>query len=554
MACHTTAFNLSHDPFSVPPVVVTVDRSVHRLQKLYFDIPALRDGSIGSFVVAAVAAGTATGLRVALDPIVAGVQFITFFPAVILTTLITGWRAGAASVILCALAAWFVILPPHNTFSEIPRRDFIALMLFLAIASLEVIFISAMKYAIASFRELNKTLEERVAQRGRELMEAQQQLLHAEKLQAIGQLTGGLAHDLNNMLAIVMGNLDLLKRRLITGRTDIADLVEHALEGGRKAAELTKRLLAYARKQPLSPEILDVNKLVSSVSELLRRTLGGLVSIECIRSGGLWNAHADPTQLENAIVNLALNARDAMPNGGSVIIETGNASFDDAYASKHLELKPGQYVMIAVSDTGTGMSPEVLSRAIEPFYTTKADGKGTGLGLSQVFGFIKQSGGHFSLYSEEGKGTTVRMYLPRHLGSARSLPTPETAALPRGGGKIVMVVEDDDQVRQMTCTALRELSYEVVECRTAREALAELGKSTIDLLLTDVVMPGMNGRQLHDEAKRSYPMLRVLFMTGYTRNAIVHDGMLDHDAKLIVKPFTVEELAVKVRAVIEAPL
>jgi signal transduction histidine kinase/ActR/RegA family two-component response regulator len=523
---------------------------MHRLQKLYIDLPSVPDGSPRSYGLAVLVVGVATMLRLVLDPVVAGVQFITFFPAVILTTFFTGWKAGSASVVLSALAAWLVVMPPHYSFDVPATRDTISLCLFVVVAAADVLFIGAMKYAIARYRELNDALEERVAERSRELVEAQKQLAHSEKLQAIGQLTGGIAHDFNNMLAIIVGNLDMLKRRMNAGRTDCAELVDHALEGSRRATELTRRLLAYARRQPLAPEVLDINRLAQSVSELLHRTLGGMVSVQCIRAGSLWNAYADSAQLENAIVNLAVNARDAMPAGGTVIIETANASLDEGYASQHTDLKPGQYVVIAVTDSGTGMDSATLQRAVEPFFTTKHDGKGTGLGLSQVFGFLKQSGGHLNIYSEKGKGTTVRMYLPRHYGIAPRVQSGKAPQSAGGTGASVLLVEDDDQVRRMASDALQELGYNVISCSSGKQALLELERNAIDLALTDVVMPEMNGRQFSEEALRLRPELKVIFMTGYTRNAIVHDGMLDPGVELLMKPFTVEELAAKVRSML----
>jgi signal transduction histidine kinase len=407
-----------------------------------------------------------------------------------------------------------------------------------------------MRSAIRRRNELNATLEARVEERTKALLESQQNLAHAEKMHALGQLTGGLAHDFNNMLAIILGNLEMVSRRRAQNNPDVDQLLSNAMKGTKRAAELTRRLLAYARKQPLSPAPTDVNKTCESVTELLRRTLEASISIECVRAGGLWQAFIDAAQLENALVNLALNARDAMPDGGALTIETANAYLDDDYAARHNDVRAGQYVLVSVTDTGTGMGPDVIAKAIEPFFTTKADGKGSGLGLSQVYGFIKQSGGHFAVYSEPGNGTTVRLYLPRSL-SVQEVEEPHGQRPSAAeGSEAVLVVEDDEQVRLICTTALKDLGYAVYESASGAEALQTLERHLdIRILLTDVVMPGMNGRQLADRAVERHPRLRVLFMTGYSRNALFHNSMLDTGVQLLVKPFTVEQLATKIRAV-----
>jgi len=385
---------------------------------------------------------------------------------------------------------------------------------------------------------------------------AEAQVRQFQKMQAIGQLTGGIAHDFNNMLAIVIGSLDLAKRRL---KTDIARAevgIDSALEGATRAAQLTARLLAFSRLQPLEPRVLDINKLVGGMSEMLRRTIGENLRVETVLAGGLWRTHADPAQLENAIVNLCVNARDAMPDGGKLTIETSNAHLDDAYAATHAEVQPGQYVMISVTDTGTGMPAEVIERAFEPFYTTKGVGRGTGLGLSQVHGFVKQSHGHVKIYSEAGVGTTIKIYLPRNTGE---LDTGDGQARPVGelphgkGDEIILVVEDDERVRHLSVDALRELGYTVVQASDAAQALTVLTlQPRVDLLFTDVVMPDLDGRRLADRARAERPGLKVLYTTGYTRNAIVHNGMLDADVAFLAKPFTIEQIALKVRQVLDA--
>jgi signal transduction histidine kinase/CheY-like chemotaxis protein len=402
--------------------------------------------------------------------------------------------------------------------------------------------------------EANRHLQAEAA--SREAAEAQ--VRQFQKTEAIGQLTGGIAHDFNNMLAIVIGSLDLAKRRLKTDLARAEACIDSAMEGADRAAQLTARLLAFSRQQPLAPTVLDVNKLVGGMSELLRRTIGENLRVETVLAGGLWRTRVDAAQLENAIVNLCVNARDAMPDGGKLTIETSNAHLDDTYAADHAEVDAGQYVMISVTDTGTGMPPEVIERAFDPFYTTKGAGRGTGLGLSQVHGFVKQSRGHVKIYSEPGIGTTIKIYVPRStsdLEQAESASRP-TGELPRGKtDEIVLVVEDDERVRHLSVDALRELGYTVVQASDAAQALTVLTmQPRVDLLFTDVVMPDLNGRRLADKAREARPDLKVLYTTGYTKNAIVHNGMLDADVAFIAKPFTIEQLALKVRSILdEAP-
>jgi signal transduction histidine kinase len=409
--------------------------------------------------------------------------------------------------------------------------------------------------AIDDLRRLSGSLEKMVSDRTHELVDemskreqAEQTLRQAQKMEAIGQLTGGIAHDFNNMLAVVLGNLDLAKRRLAKGVTTIDQYLSGAQEGGRRAAALTQRLLAFARQQPLAPEAIEPNKLVSGMSELLHRTLGETIRIETVLAAGLWRIHADPNQLENAILNLAVNARDAMPDGGKLTIETGNAYLDDRYVLEHSGLSPGQYVMLAVTDTGTGMSPDVAAKAFDPFFTTKKSGVGTGLGLSQVYGFVKQSGGHVKIYSEASEGTTIKIYLPRYHGAAeQARPVADKSALPTNDGTVsILVVEDEEAVRRYSTDALRDLGYRVLEADGGKAALEIIdAEPDIAILFTDVVMPGMNGRRLAEAALERRPSLKVLFTTGYTRNAIVHNGMLDPGVVLLSKPFSLEELARK---------
>jgi signal transduction histidine kinase/CheY-like chemotaxis protein len=410
--------------------------------------------------------------------------------------------------------------------------------------------------AMDELRRLSESLEKIVSERTHELVDemgkreqAEDALRQVQKMEAIGQLTGGIAHDFNNMLAVVLGNLDLAKRRLAKGVTNIDQYLTGAQEGGKRAAALTQRLLAFARQQPLAPEPVDANRLVGGMSELLHRTLGEPVRIETVLTSGLWRVHADANQLENAILNLAVNARDAMPGGGKLTIETLNAQLDDHYAAGHAGVAVGQYVMIAVTDTGTGMDREVIAKAFDPFFTTKKSGVGTGLGLSQVYGFVKQSGGHVKIYSEAGEGTTIKIYLPRYFGAAEPVrDASDNNALPTNDGSVsILVVEDEEGVRRYSIDALRDLGYRVLEADSGEAALKIIeAEQDIAILFTDVVMPEMNGRRLAEAALERRPSLKILFTTGYTRNAIVHNGMLDPGVNLLSKPFSLGELAKKV--------
>jgi signal transduction histidine kinase/ActR/RegA family two-component response regulator len=384
---------------------------------------------------------------------------------------------------------------------------------------------------------------------------AESQVRQLQKMESLGQLTGGIAHDFNNMLAVIIGSLDVAKRRLESDVERARVYIDNALEGAQRAAQLTARLLAFSRQQPLAPRALDANKLVAGMSEMLRRSVGEHIRVETVLAGGLWNSFVDAGQLENAVLNLCVNSRDAMPDGGRLTLETSNAHLDDAYARANEDVAPGQYVMVSVSDSGAGMPPEVVERAFDPFYTTKGVGRGTGLGLSQVHGFVKQSGGHVKIYSEPGVGTTVKLYLPRSRSAeaAEDDAAGTTTENPRAiNGEIVLVVEDEDRVRHLSVDALRDLGYTVVQASDAVQALAVLEiQPRVDLLFTDIVMPDMNGRRLADEAMRRRPDIKVLYTTGYTRNAIVHNGMLDAEVAFLPKPFTFDQLALKVRQVLD---
>jgi signal transduction histidine kinase len=405
--------------------------------------------------------------------------------------------------------------------------------------------------ALASLRKS----QEIVAREASARAQAEGQLRQMHKMEAVGQLTGGIAHDFNNMLAVVMSSITLSQKRLNRGETSIAPMLDAAMDAANRAAKLTARLLAFSRQQPLAPEPLDANKFMAGLTELLQRTLGENIQVETVLGGGLWRIHADASQLENAVLNLAVNARDAMETGGKLTLETANVSLDDEYAQRHADVAAGQYVMIAVSDSGEGMPPEVVEKAFDPFFTTKPVGAGTGLGLSQVLGFVKQSGGHVNIYSEVDRGTSVKIYLPRFFGE----PTEDGKAQPNVEipyadiSATILVVEDEPRLREVTCAGLRELGYVVFHADNGAEALKILDLTPgVTCLFTDIVMPGMTGRQLSDEAVKRRPDLKVIYTTGYTRNAVVHNGVLDPGVNFLPKPFTMEQLALKIRQVLSA--
>jgi signal transduction histidine kinase len=388
-----------------------------------------------------------------------------------------------------------------------------------------------------ALRELAATLEQRVEQRTAELQAAEAALRQAQKMEAVGQLTGGIAHDFNNMLSVVIGGVGLAQRRLARGDTAIGRFLDAAHEGAERAAALTQRLLAFSRQQPLRPQALDPGGLVAGMSELLSRALGEQIQIETRLEGGLWQVCVDPAQLENAVLNLAVNARDAMDGAGLLRIEVSNKPC----GSDGLD-----HVVIAVTDTGSGMTQEVAARAFDPFFTTKAVGRGSGLGLSQVYGFASQSGGRAVIRSAPGEGTTVSLVLKRHhdQGSPRVAARAAPEATPPNRGETVLVVEDDDRVRQLSIAAVRELGYTVLHAASGQAALDMLAANkSIELLLTDIVMPGMNGRELAEEARRRHPKLRVLYTSGFSRNT------LTPEADLLPKPFTLEQLATRIDAV-----
>ncbi|MBT2244486.1 PAS domain-containing protein [Sphingobium sp. BHU LFT2] len=389
------------------------------------------------------------------------------------------------------------------------------------------------------------------------LAETEAALRQAQKMETLGQLTGGVAHDFNNLLQIVTGNLDLLQRALPDDQPRLRRAADNAMAGAERAAILTQRLLAFSRRQPLAPDRVDPNRLIAGMSDLLHRTLGEMIEVETVQSPRVWPVEIDVNQMENALLNLAVNARDAMPQGGKLTIEVANTHLDSHYAATEQEITPGQYVLICVSDTGMGMDADTLSHAIEPFFTTKDVGRGTGLGLSMVYGFVKQSGGHVRVYSEAGQGTTVKIYLPRYHGL---LPVTEEIVqappppCPQAGQEVILVCEDDENVRAYSVEVLRDLGYRVIEAGDGPTALAALDAAAepIDLLFTDVVLPGgMTGADIARAAKAKQPGLRVLFTTGYARNAIIHHGRLDPGVELLTKPFTYRALGEKIRDMLD---
>ncbi|WP_343654735.1 PAS domain S-box protein [Paraburkholderia caribensis] len=402
---------------------------------------------------------------------------------------------------------------------------------------------------LVGFAKVTRDITER--RRASELLEqTQRALFQAQKMEALGKLTGGVAHDFNNVLQVLRGNLEVLESRY--GRDSwSAERLGKAIDAVDRGAKLASQLLAFGRQQPLAPVVMNPAHQLRALDDLLRRALGETIEIESVVAGGLWNILADPHQLENVILNLAINARDAMPDGGKLTLELANATLDDEYVSTVPDVSPGQYVMLAVTDTGTGMTREVMERAFDPFFSTKPEGQGTGLGLSMAYGFVRQSGGHIKLYSEIGEGTTVRIYLPRSTGTAVEFP-PRTSRSVEHGEETILVVEDDPQVQSTVVELLTGLGYAVLKANDAQQALAVVASGVhIDLLFTDVVMPGpLRSPDMARQAARMLPGLKVLFTSGYTQNAIVHGGRLDPGVELLGKPYSRQQLAMKVRQVL----
>ena len=401
---------------------------------------------------------------------------------------------------------------------------------------------------LVGFAKVTRDLTERRA--------AEEQLRQAQKMEALGQLTGGIAHDFNNVLMVISGNLQTLSRRLGDRREqNLQRFIDSALHGASRAAVLIQQLLAFSRRQALDPKPVSISALISRMSEMLRRTLPETILIETVLAGGLWDTFADANQLENCLLNLAVNARDAMPDGGKLTIEAANVRLDEAYATA-ARVHAGEYVGIFVSDTGTGMTDEVIAKAFDPFFTTKEVGRGTGLGLSQVYGFVMQSDGDIKINSMLGAGTTIKIYLPRYIAAmADEAPRQAPEPVPLGNGETILVTEDEPAVREFTADMLRELNYRVLDASNGAAALALLDNGgDVDVLLTDVGLPGgMNGRQLAEEAQRRRPRLKVLFTSGYASEAIVHHGRLDPGVQLLAKPFAFAELATKLQQMLASP-
>ncbi|MCP2052985.1 UNVERIFIED_ORG: signal transduction histidine kinase [Pseudomonas fluorescens] len=399
-----------------------------------------------------------------------------------------------------------------------------------------------------------ETLEQQVEERTAQLRNNEEALRQSQKMEAVGQLTGGIAHDFNNMLTGIIGSLELLRRRVARGKLDDLDsLIDLGVTSANRAAGLTHRLLAFSRRQSLDSKPVEINQLVSSMGELLQRSINESIALDMRLSDELWTAEADPNQLESALLNLVINARDAMPSGGSLTVETTNRHLDNVFTAAYGTLLPGDYVELSVSDTGCGIPESLLGRVFDPFFTTKPIGQGTGLGLSMIYGFARQSHGHVTIHSEVGKGTTVSLFLPRFIGERVADAVVNQALLPfANAGETVLIVEDDAAVRLLVSAVLKELGYAFVEAGDANTAVPIIqSDQRIDLLISDVGLPGMNGRQLAEIGRQLRPELKVLFITGYAEHAAVRGGFLDPGMQLITKPFTFDLLTAKVREMIK---
>jgi len=515
------------------------------LERIIAREPALPLRPYQAYPAAALMIGAAYAVRVALGPMLVGVPFITFFPAVFGAAVLGGLAPGVLATVLALFLFWLAPLGSLGDGLDWEQTSGLAFALFAAVSLLFCVTVHGFYCAVERLRETRRResallldLERRVADRTQQLAEANEQLRReivgqeeaeaiarqSQKMQTIGQLAGGVAHDFNNLLTVIIGNIEAAQRRAAEHAPDIATRLAQALRGAERAATLTQRLLAFARQQPLAPAAVDVNRLITAMSDLIRRTLGEQIAIETVLAGGLWRTRCDPNQLEVALLNLVINGRDAMPVGGKLTVESANVHLDQAYADQHEEVAPGQYVMVAVTDTGTGMSKEIIERAFDPFFTTKAPGEGTGLGLSMVYGFVKQSGGHVKIYSEPGYGTSIKIYLPRLADEhEEATPTRESAPAPQperaATSCTVLVVEDEPDVRAFTVQTLTELGYRVCEAPDGPEASRILrSEPAIEVLFTDVVLPNTDLRTLVEEARRLHAGLKVIYTTGYASN------------------------------------
>jgi signal transduction histidine kinase len=550
---------------------------INRARAFYERTASLRENRTTSYVFGLATIAVALLARFVLARQLVGFPFLVFFPAIFVTSFVCGWRAGAVAAVFGGFAAryFFVIGGSFVPIRVAVTSTWVGYALYAFAVVLVLFLVRSMHLAFRDFAEsedkrkrLNEELESRVRERTVALEEANQRLRdeaaalaaaearirQMQKMEAVGQLTGGIAHDFNNMLAVIVGSLDIAKRQLHVDPAKSERFIANALDGAKRGAQLTARLLAFSRQQPLDPRPLDANKLVRETSELLRRSLGENIRLETLLADDLWSIFADAPQLESTLINLCVNSRDAMPDGGNLTLRTAKVHLDNTDGPGGIDRHPGDYVAIVVHDTGSGMSPEVLARAFDPFYTTKAPGQGTGLGLSQVYGFVSQSGGHISIDSQPGTGTTVTIHLPRYVGSdhGEAAPLPKISPVAPGKREVILVVEDEDRVRTMTVEALRDLGYNVISASGPQQALDELNSIPhLHLVLTDVVMPGMNGPALADHIKALRPSVKVLYTTGYARNAVLSDGMLDREVGVLQKPFTIDQLTLKVRQALD---
>jgi signal transduction histidine kinase len=514
-----------------------------------FDVRPLLESS-------AIFAATGSFGAVAFSPLMAEMPYRA--PLGVLAILPLLWAAlrrgprdtATAALILSGFVFWGLI-SGGGPFALGTHEESSTLLLMFMIG------ITMPSVALAADVAVRRRTERILRDARRELGQAREQFAQAQKMEAVGQLTGGVAHDFNNLLTIIVGNLDIAQRHLESWTEGPAErlrrVINNAMRGAQRATTITQRLLAFSRKQPLDPKLLSVNALLTGLTDFLRRSLGETVALDIIVADGLWQVEADPIQLEAAILNLAVNARDAMPEGGKLTIATSNRFLDAEYCRHVEELVPGEYVQIAVSDTGTGMSKDVLERVFEPFFTTKQVGQGTGLGLSQVSGFAKQSSGHIQIDSKPGEGTTVKIYLPRVPGEVRDDQPAQREAAAANVAQTILLVEDDHDVRAYVVEILRELHFRVLEAHDADSALGIVDRNDVlvDLLLTDVVLPGMNGRQLAEEMRTRQPGIRVLYMSGYSRDDIVDQGRLEPGVEMMQKPLTQEVLAERIRGALD---